>query len=310
MKPITIASRKIISELKVKILISGEDLNIIRTDLLKRQYDSFDRVITGPIKEQVPIWLSKLYPALKDDLEDLSIGVLRRIRNNIKKMEAPFKEYDLFVKAVNFLKIECEASLPTEDNIQKNFGLTKKEFKDLVEKLKAGNEDLIEKVYLAHLEKCTAIVSRQTNCDKQTAYDSTIDALLEIRTDLIKDRIRYGNLQSYFTTRALNKYYKKEQKKKIKITELSETYEFYDDLEDRDELVEREFKGMVREAVRKLCDDCAYLLRQFYFEEKKMIEIAEQMNKSHQAVRKQASRCREKLKNHIGEKFYKQFINH
>ncbi len=310
MKPITIAYRKIISELKIKILISGEDLNIIQTDLLKRQYESFDRVITGPIKEQVPIWLNKLYPALKDDIEDLSIGVLRRVRNNIKKMEAPFKEYDLFVKAINFLKIECEASLPTEDNIQKNFGLTKNEFKVAVEKLKSGNEDLIEKVYLAHLEKCVAIISSQTSCSKQIAYDCTIDALLEIRTDLTRDKIRYGNLQSYFTTRAINKFYKREQKKKITLTELSETYEFYDELEDSDELVEREFKEMVREAVKKLCDDCSSLLRQFYFEEKKMVEIAKQMNKSHPAVRKQASRCREKLKKYIGEKFYKQFINH
>lgn len=310
LKPITIISRKIINESKNKILISGQDLNIIQTDLSKRQYESFDRIITAPLKDQVPIWLNKLYPVLKDDIEDLSIGVLRRIRYNIKKMEAPLKEYDLYVKAIQFLKIECEASLPTPDNIQKNFGLTKQEFTIAVDQLKSGNEDLIEKVYLAHLEKCVAIVSKKTNCSKQIAYDCTIDALLEIRIDLTKGRIRYGNLQSYFTTRALNKYFKKEQKKKIIVTQLPESIEFYDELEDTDELVEREFREMVRDAVRKLCDDCSYLLRQFYFEEIKMQDIAKEMNKTHQAVRKQASRCREKLKNHIGEKFYKQFMNH
>ena len=125
-------------------------------------------------------------------------------------------------------------------------------------------------------------------------------ALLEIRADLLKERIRYGNLQSYFTTRAIKKFYKKEQKKKLLVIELSESNEFYNGLEDTDELVEQEFREIVRDAVKKLCDDCSYLLRQFYFEEIKMVEIAKQMNKSHQAVRKQATRCREKLKKHMG----------
>jgi len=308
LKPVSI--RKINNELKNKMLISGQDVEIIQAELSKRQYESFDRMIEEPLKEQVPIWLNKLYPTLVEDLEDLSIGVLRRIRYSIKKMEAPFKEYDLYIKAVKFLKIECEASLPTEDNIQRNFGLTKTAFKNAVNQLKNGNEYLIEKVYLAHLEKCMAIIVKQTGCSKEIAYDCTIDALLEIRIDLKKERIRYGNLQSYFTTRAINKYYKSEQKKKIHVVQLPETVEFYDEQEDTDELMEREFREIVRDAVKKLCDDCSYLLRQFYFEETKMLDIAKQMNKSHQAVRKQASRCREKLKNYIGEKFYQQFINH
>ncbi len=307
MKPISI--RKTINELKDKMLISGQDVHIIQADLLKRQYDSFDKMIKAPLLEQVPVWLKKLYPSLEGDVEDLSIGVLRRIRYSIKKMEAPFKEYDLYVKAIKFLKIECEASLPTEDNIQRNFGLTKTEFQSAIIRLKNGDEYLIEKVYLAHLEKCMAIIAKQTHCGKEMAYDCTIDALLEIRIDLMKGRIRYGNLQSYFTTRAINKYYKKQQKKKIQLVQFPDAVEFYDE-EDSEELIEREFREIVRDAVKKLCDDCSYLLRQFYFEEIKMLDIAKQMNKSHQAVRKQASRCREKLKNAIGEKFYQQFINH
>jgi len=306
----TVSIRKIIFELKDKMLISGQDVQVIQGELLKRQYESFDRMIKAPLKEQIPIWLKRLYPTLQNDSEDLNIGVLRRIRYNIKKMEGPSKEYDLYAKAVKFLKIECEASLPTEDNIQRNFGLTKTEFKDAVTRLINGDEYLIEKVYLAHLEKCMAIISKHTSCSKEVAYDCTIDALLEIRVDLMKGRIRYGNLQSYFTSRAINKFYKKEQKKKLHIVQLPETVEFYNEQEDSDELMDREFREIVRDAVKKLCGDCSYLLRQFYFEEIKMLEIAKQMNKSHQAVRKQASRCREKLKNAIGEKFYQQFINH
>ena len=301
--------RKLIIEIKNKILISEQDLKVIQGDLLKRDYESFDRMVRPPLKKQISIWLNKLYPNLVNDLEELSLGVLRRVRYSIKKMEQPYTEYDLLVKAEQYLKIECDASLPTPDNIQKNFGLTKIEFKEAINQLKCGDEYLIEKVYLAHFEKSMAIIINHTSCSKEMAYDATMDALLEIRTDLTKGRIRYGNLQSYFTTRAINKFYKKEQKKKLVIVQLPETMEFYDEEEDGDELIAREFKDMVRAAVKKLCDDCSYLLKQFYFEEIKLQEIAKQMNKSHQAVRKQASRCREKLKNHIGEKFYKQFIN-
>lgn len=306
----SVSTRKLIKALKDKNLISVEDLKTIQADLINREYESFDRFIKTPLRNQIPIWLKELYPDLEDDVEDLSLGVLRRIRNSIKKMEHPLKEYDLFVNAVKFLKIECEASLPTPENIQKNFGLTKKEFMKAIDQLKSGNEDLIEKVYLTHFEKSVAIISKQTNCNKEIAYDSTMDALLEIRNDLTKDRIRYGNLQSYFTTRAINKYYKKQQKKKISVVQLPETMEFYDEEEDSDELAKREFIEIVHEAIRNLSDECSHLLRQFYFEEKKMQKIADQMNKSHQAVRKQATRCREKLKSLIGEKFYKQFINH
>jgi len=117
-----------------------------------------------------------------------------------------------------------------------------------IDQLKSGNEDLIEKVYLTHFEKSVAIISKQTNCNKEIAYDSTMDALLEIRNDLTKDRIRYGNLQSYFTTRAINKYYKKQQKKKISVVQLPETMEFYDEEEDSDELAKREFIEIVHEA--------------------------------------------------------------
>ena len=301
---------KILNALKGKILISEQDIRTIQADLLKRKYQTFERIVEAPIKKQVPIWLNQLYPKLQDDLDDLTIGVLRRVRHSIKKIDTPFKDYDLFGKAMQFLKIECEASLPTIDNIEKNFGLTKTEFKEAVNQLKLGDEYLIEKVYLAHIEKCVAIISKQTNCSKDLAYDCTIDALLEIRNDLTNGKIRYGNLQSYFTTRAISKYYKKEQKNKIVLIQLPETVEFYDEKDDRDDLIENEFKEFVRAAMKKLCGDCAYLLRQFYFEETRMMEIAKQMNKSHEAVRKQATRCREKLQNLIGEKFYKQFINH
>ena len=304
------STRKLIKELKGKNLIDVEDLRIIQSDLIKREYESFDRFIKTPLKNQIPIWLNELYPNLNEDLEDLSIGIHRRIRFNIKKMEAPLKEYDLFVKAVRFLKIECEASLPTEENLQKNFGLTKDAFKHAQNQLKHGDEDLIEKVYLTHFEKSVAIITKQTNCSKEEAYDSTMDALLEIRIDLTKGKIRYGNLQSYFTTRAINKYYKKQQKKKIDLVQYPPSMEFYEDEEDSDELIEREFKEIVHEAIKNLGDECSYLLRQFYFEEKKLLEIANETKKSHQAVRKQATRCREKLKKLIGEKFYKQFINH
>lgn len=302
------SKHKIINALKDRILISGQDVRNIKTDLFKGQYELFNTMIKVPLMNHIPTWLNKLYPALHEDLDDLSIGVVRRVRHSIKKMEAPFKEYDLFDKAVQYLKIECDASLPTPENLEKNFGLTKTAFNNAVDQLNQGNEDLIKKVYLKHFEKCVATVSKQTNCGKRIAYDCTVDALLEIRSDLLKGRIRYGNLQSYFITRSFSKYYKRERKKKIEVVPFPEIIDFYNPHDDKDDLVEKEFKEIVRNAVKNLCDDCAFLLRQFYFEDANMQEIADQMNKSNEAVRKQASRCREKLKKLIGEKFYQQFL--
>lgn len=290
--------------------ISEKDLESIHADLQAREYNSFNQLVKLPLENEMSKWLAISYPVLSSDLEDLTYGVIRRVRNTIKKMEAPFTSLDLFALAKGYLKTECEASLPTALNIENNLGLTKADFKQAVAALANGNESLIERVYLVHFEKCVSIVVKQTGCSIDLAHESTMNALLEVRSDLIKGKIRYGNLQSYFTSRAINKYFKKERKKKIVALQLTDGLEFYDDKEQKDDLVEKEFFEIVKSAIQKLCSECQYILRQFYFEELKLIDVAEQMNKSHQAVRKQTSRCRDKLKNFIGEKFYKQFIRY
>jgi len=60
----SVSTRKLIKALKDKNLISVEDLKTIKADLINREYESFDRFIKTPLRNQIPIWLKELYPDL------------------------------------------------------------------------------------------------------------------------------------------------------------------------------------------------------------------------------------------------------
>lgn len=290
-----------------KLIIAKSTLESIQRDLLAKSYSSFEQQIKAPIFDKLSIWLSQEFPQLLEDEIELKQGVLRRLKNDIKKNKETTIPFDLNARGHKYLLVECDASLPTEKNIKNNLGLTKAEFKKLVLRLQEGEETLIEKAYLLHFEKCVAVVAKHTSCTQALAYEAVMDALIEIRSDLQKDRIRYGNLESYFTSRAVNKFYKRNKKKKIKTGPLVEGLEFIDDTAQKDRLVEKELNQIVRQGIEKLGRECQEILHLFYYQDLKMTEIGEQLNKSHEAVRKQASRCRGKLKKYFGKDFYKQF---
>jgi len=292
------------------LILANAQLQSIQSDILARNFDSFNRQIREPLESQLVTRIEEEYPGLLEDKEDLCNGAFRRIKNDVKKVDAQTASFNLSQLAFKYLIIECESTLPTERNIKNNLGLTKTAFKELINQLKAGDETIIEQVYLSHFEKCVAIVVKHSSCSKELAYECTMDALIEIRTDLQNEKISYGNLESYFTSRAMNKFYKRAKKKKIAEQPLPEGMEFYSDDLGKDSLIEKELNGLVRGAIKKLCEECQYILHLFYYQDLKMNEIGNQMNKSHEAVRKQASRCREKLKNYLGEKFYEQFSSH
>lgn len=186
------------------------------------------------------------------------------------------------------------------DNRKKNLGLTQSEFLHLVQELKNGNEQLIKEHFLAHFKECTnKLISFNGATDIQ-AHESTLDALLEIREYLKKDKIQYGNLCYYFEQNARMKFSKliNRQSEKLRIENI-EDMDFQNSTDSSTNLLEefqtKKMTTLVRKVLKDFCNDCLELLEQHYLEGLTFVEIAQIEDKKPNTIRQRAKRCREKL---------------
>lgn len=292
-------------------LFLKEQLEQIQHDLLKGNTQRFQQIIVSPIRELLVPWIKQEYPSLQEQEEDILSDVFRKFQKKFTKTTWSQNKIDVGEEVLSLTEKECDLALPKTENTKKNLGLTRKEFKRLLKELQAGKDTLIEQVYLLHFNKCVQYLVYQCGSNQDDAYSATMEALLEIRKDLINEKIFYGNLGFYFTKRAKSKLYKIHLKRKNDISTVElEGIEVMDQKQIEDEMIEDELKALVLKAFEKLCGDCQQIIRLYYYEDQSLKEIAEKLEKSHQAIRKQATRCRDKLRNHLGEKFYQQFSSY
>jgi len=290
-----------------KLSPTKEILNLIKSALKVRNMDPFNETIGSSVDLTFENWLKKEYPSLVSEKEDLRAAILRRLKNQILKTDLENKEIDFNTQFLNIAILECEANLPTEANMKKNFGLTKKEFSNMVQDMKKGKEGLIERIFLSQFQKSSAIIMSQTGCNKQEAYDCTMDALLEIRKELQAGKVLYGNLSSYFVTKSINQFFRKNKKTKLDLTELTEQHETIDAAISEKEEFNHDLKMLVAKAMEKLGEECRAILKLYYYNEWSFQDIAVELNKGYDAIRKQATRCRDKFKSNLKAKSFNHF---
>ncbi|WP_367391308.1 RNA polymerase sigma factor [Lewinella sp. LCG006] len=173
----------------------------------------------------------------------------------------------------------------------KNFGLSQTAFRELLEALRAGNDDLYQQVFLAHFEDCLNFLKRQYNASHEDAYDASMDGLVAFCDLLKKGRIQYGNLRFLFTQMAGQQYLKK-RKEDSRLQELTAEWDM------ADEPVSDLPTGALdtfNQAWPQLGKGCQQLLKSFFYDQQKLKEIATQLEKNEATVRKQKQRCVEKL---------------
>lgn len=286
-----------------------QQLAAIQTDLRQGQTHTFQQWIIDPMEQALQQWLVETYPSLKEEASDILMDIFRKFQQLVKKWEPAQEQFDVKKELWSLAKKECKLAEPTKENRQKNLGLSRAEFKNLCLLLKQGDETLIEKVYLSHFKQCMNYLIFKEDANPDEAHNCSMDALYEIRKDLLKDKIFYGNLAYYFTYRAKSKLYKWRVRKKESPLPLN-GLDFEENEKTETELIKAELSDLLSQAMSKLCHDCTSIIKSFYYEDKSLKEIAEKMGKSHAAIRKQTTRCRDKLRNFLGENFYKQFSNY
>ena len=178
---------------------------------------------------------------------------------------------------------------------RKNFGLSPAEFEELRAALADGDQRLLEKVFLAHFEDCMKFLVSRDQVSKQVAYDATMAALTRFHDLILGGKLRYGNLRYLFTKMARQNYLQTSQRQRI-FTALTDSA--YDIPEEEPDFPDDAF-GTMKRAFAMLGADCRELLRNYYYRERSLKNIAAAQGRGAPAVRKQKSRCVARLKRYF-----------
>ena len=180
---------------------------------------------------------------------------------------------------------------------EKNFGLSEAEFKNLQNKLFAGDEQLFEHIFLRHFEPCLTYVVNEDKAPEDVAYDATMDAFLTFRMKVAQGKINYGNLRFLLTRMARQHYYKLAKKEQSVSLDLIQPSSEMPEVELGDSAVELLQKGW-----KSLGEKCKKLLYAFYYLNRELKDIAIRTNRKPEALRKQKQRCVEQLRGLVATK--------
>jgi len=173
----------------------------------------------------------------------------------------------------------------------KNFGLSEDKFNELCSKLKRGDEHLFEQIFLSQFEDAIKHLIYKYNASSSEAYDMCMDALINFRKLILQDKVYYGNLRHLFN-RIASQHYLKLKSKTQKIVSDEELPTIKEELIglDNDEM------EILNKAWDRLGKECKYILKQFYYNNVKLYDVAEHLNKSAAATRKHKERCMNALR--------------
>ncbi len=173
----------------------------------------------------------------------------------------------------------------------KNFGLSPEGFQQLLEELWSGQDELYQRVFLAHFEDCLTYLKKHYRASHQDAYDASMDTLLIFCDRLKRGRVQYGNLRFLFTQMA-GQVYLKNNRQNSKYRSWPEELDL--STETTEDIPNDALKAF-DQAWPQLGEPCRGLLKAFFYDKQKLKDIAQQQARSEVALRKQKQRCMGKL---------------
>ena len=110
--------------------------------------------------------------------------------------------------------------------------MTDHEFQEQLTALQNGNEQLLDKLFLAHYSYITDYMVKDFNsgnyrCSPDDAKDVFMDGLLKLRTELLKGKVENKNLRGYLVTICRNSWLKRKNKEKNAIPLDLDKVEYY-----------------------------------------------------------------------------------
>lgn len=173
--------------------------------------------------------------------------------------------------------------------------MTDNEFQDLVKALQDGNEQLLDKLFLAHYSYVTEYLEKEFpsgnyRCSLEDAKDVFMDGLLKLRAELLKGKVENKNLRGYLVTICRNSWLKRKKKEKISIPldldkveyYLGEKEGYYNNeynpllLKEEEQRLKEEEQQRIEAfsfAWSKLGEKCSRLLKAFYLDGTKLKDL-------------------------------------
>lgn len=189
-------------------------------------------------------------------------------------------------------KVQRTSPKSSSTKQMQNFGLTEEDFQEMISEMKNGNEILFEKVFLSQFENCITFLMNQSQVSHSQAYDATMDALLKFRKRLLQGKIAYGNMRFLFNRMATQLLLDSFKRKTVL---LDNTADIINETETDDEQIIE----ILEKAWNQLCNNCRHILELFYYQKIALKTLAQQIEKTEVAVRKQKQRCLDKLRLHF-----------
>jgi DNA-directed RNA polymerase specialized sigma24 family protein len=163
--------------------------------------------------------------------------------------------------------------------------------------MKSGDETLFEKIFLSQFRICVQYLIAKFRIDYETAYDITMDTLIDFRQKIVCGKLEYGNLRYLFT--------------KIATQKLSKSKEHPLEFDSWDEADEVEIDHVGNEkmcialenAWEVLTAEEKSLLEKFYYNDMSIVNISKLTNIPDFTLRKQKQRAVERLKIIFFEKY-------
>jgi len=163
----------------------------------------------------------------------------------------------------------------------KNFGLTETQFSQMITDLVNKSEKLFEQAFMNHFERSMSYLINKNGAERETAYDVTMNTLLEFRKRLIQGKVKYGNLNFLFTQMCTQRYKRD-----------NESHETFDE----------ETFALLDRTLSKLGEECQALIQDVYYNKLSYKLMEAKYSKASSALRKQKERCITKLKMLIRQK--------
>ena len=192
--------------------------------------------------------------------------------------------------------------------------MTDEEFNKLVEQLQAGNEQVLDTLFIAHYEYCVNQLTKEFNsgnhyCSSDDAKDIVMDGFLKLREELLKGKVENKNLRGYLVIICRNMWLKKVKKEGSKFSLDIEKVEYY--LGQKEDLYNEDFNPLLKQEIadeltekqklqsetfqaawKKLGEKCKQLLHAFYIEKIKLKDLQERFEySSYDTIKSMRRKC-------------------
>ncbi|GGZ33225.1 hypothetical protein GCM10007049_28590 [Echinicola pacifica] len=162
--------------------------------------------------------------------------------------------------------------------------------------IRAGDQQVLEKVYVQHREPFISWLKKQYNCSKEEGQE-----IYQVTFYIFYENVLTGKLQ--YLTSSIKTYlfgigkYKILEHIRVESKKAYEIREEYFQMEEEQTFPDLDQENMIISALRTLGDPCKKLLELVYYENRSMEDIAHALNyKNPDTAKNQKYKCMQRLK--------------